>query len=637
MSAIAGVVLLDDNLDCAALVHVLTAAMTQRGPDARGHWVSGNVALGHCMLRTTPESLDETQPLSSEDDRFVIVMDGRLDNREELRRHLQLKGWNLRSRTDAELVLRAYQAWGVDSPIHLLGDFAYAVWDRHRQCLFCARDHLGARPFYYAKTANYIAFASADDALPGLPGISGLPNEERIADLLAPGIETTNAPRSWLRDVWALWPGESMTVGADGAASTSTYWHPEPGDESVYASDAECEEAFLAVFREAVSCRLRSLSSPAAMMSGGMDSASISAMVRSLSPGLQSEQFHTYSALSDDPNSCVESRCIQRLTSGSEVRASFLSVPSMRGMLGLDELIDTMWSHAHPVDNSIVLPAMMCRAAGAQGDRVLLHGASGDLTLDTPTFYAAYHMQTGQWLQAWRECRAAVRNHTYLLGSSPVQLLLRNALICYAPDRLRMFARRWRMRHRGIAPQGSVINPDFANRLGLIERWNADQALASPTTMTAMRQSLAQTVFRHPGLVSGLSAYERVAGRYGVELRDPWADRRVVDFFLRLPLHYKVRHGWTKYLVRSAFARELPAEVRWRRGKEHLGWSMTCRLMDETHEFVIRTLETGLESVSKYVNTDVVRFTIKNYNLCKNDTDRALLYNLTTLILWLRR
>jgi asparagine synthase (glutamine-hydrolysing) len=111
----------------------MTSAMAYRGPDGIHHWVKGSVALGHCMLRTTPESLEEQQPLANEDESLVLVMDGRLDNREELQRAFRAHGINLRGQTDAELVLAAYQLWGEDSPNHLLGDFAYAVWDARRQ------------------------------------------------------------------------------------------------------------------------------------------------------------------------------------------------------------------------------------------------------------------------------------------------------------------------------------------------------------------------------------------------------------------------------------------------------------------------------------------------------------------------
>ena len=114
MSGIAGIIHFDGQPVAPGLVESMTQSMHYRGPDGINHWRRGSVALGQCMLRTTPESLEETQPLTNEDESLVLVMDGRVDNWEELRRELLGKGAVLRTRADAELVLRAYEVWGRD-------------------------------------------------------------------------------------------------------------------------------------------------------------------------------------------------------------------------------------------------------------------------------------------------------------------------------------------------------------------------------------------------------------------------------------------------------------------------------------------------------------------------------------------
>ena len=106
MSAIAGIIRFDGAPVESRLIEAMTAALSRRGPDGIHSWVKGSVALGQCMLRTTPESLEEEQPLTNEDDSLVLVMDGRVDNWEELRQELLGRGAHLRSRADAELVLR---------------------------------------------------------------------------------------------------------------------------------------------------------------------------------------------------------------------------------------------------------------------------------------------------------------------------------------------------------------------------------------------------------------------------------------------------------------------------------------------------------------------------------------------------
>src|SRR5258706_6261824 len=109
MSGIAGIIRFDGAPIEPGLVETMTTAMAHRGPDGIRHWRMDSVALGQCMLRTTPESLEETQPLANEDETLVLVMDGRVDNWEELRREMRGRGVLLRNRSDAELVLRSYE------------------------------------------------------------------------------------------------------------------------------------------------------------------------------------------------------------------------------------------------------------------------------------------------------------------------------------------------------------------------------------------------------------------------------------------------------------------------------------------------------------------------------------------------
>lgn len=632
MSAIAGIFFFHGATVEPELIGRLTDAMKRRGPDAQTHWTSGSIALGHCMLRTTSESIDEHQPLTSQDDNLVLVWDGRLDNRDDLRRDLIAAGAILRDHTDAELALQSYAVWGESCPTRLLGDFAFAVWDARQHRLFCTLDHMGARPFYYVLNKQFFAFASEEEALLELPGVSREPNEAMILHLLVPAYQSADNQRFWLRDVWGLQPGQRMEISADGSARTEIYWKLASGEERGYASDQECEEAFLSVFGEAVRCRMRTTGDVAAMMSGGMDSASIAAMVKRLLPEMPGKQFHTYSAIADDPASCVESQCIQSLTKDLGSNAHFVSVPSFTGMVDVDDLLEAAWARPHPCDNSIVLPAMMCLAASKDGHRVMLHGASGDLTMHAPDRYAAYLLWAGQWRSAWNECQGAARNNTYLRGISALTLFIQNLRTAYVPGTIKALARRLR---RGDPLAGSAVSSEFAARLHLTDRLRAQEEDVQP--LGNIRQEHANVLNAAWGPVLGLSGYERVAGRYGVELRDPWADRRVVEFFLHLPIKYKVRNGWTKYLARSAFAPDLEDSVRWRLGKEHLGWQFTVRTMEETNEFVAPLLEHYLDVARDYVDRGAMRDRLEKHGFARNIEEREFFYEIMTLLLWLRR
>ena len=143
-----------------------------RGPYARDTWTSGPVGMGHTLLRVSRSSVNERQPFTL-DGQFSIVADARLDSRSELRERLMAAGRDVRRVAfDAELILHAYALWGEDCVLHLRGDFSFAIWDAQRRTLFCARDHFGIRPFYYAEAEDYFVCSNTLDCVRLHPSVS---------------------------------------------------------------------------------------------------------------------------------------------------------------------------------------------------------------------------------------------------------------------------------------------------------------------------------------------------------------------------------------------------------------------------------------------------------------------------------
>ena len=275
MSGIAGIIHFDGRPVEPGLVEAMTAAMHYRGPDGIHHWRRGNVALGQCMLRTTPESLEETQPLTNEDESLVLVMDGRVDNWEELRRELLGKGAVLRTRADAELVLRAYEVWGRDCLPHIDGDFALVIWDARRQEAFCARDRMGNKPFTYHWTGKTLYFASEQQAILRQPSVAQVLNEDMVAEYLA---------AQWFSRTETLWQGvlrleaaHTMVVTPSGP-TLSRYWAPDLQASLSFRSDQECAEHYRALLFDVVRRLSRSSHPIACEVSGGLDSSAIFAV-----------------------------------------------------------------------------------------------------------------------------------------------------------------------------------------------------------------------------------------------------------------------------------------------------------------------------------------------------------------------
>jgi asparagine synthase (glutamine-hydrolysing) len=639
VSGIAGIIRFDGAPAEGAQIAKVIWAMANRGPDGSHHWVSGSVALGHCMLRTTPESLDEIQPLTNEDKTVVLVMDGRLDNREELKQGLQSAGIHIRSRTDAELVLGAYQLWGSDSPHYLLGDFAFAVWDARRQELFCARDHVGVKPFLYFSNENFLAFASDEEALLQLPDVPREPNEDRIAGWLVPIFSEYGFNASNLKDVVKLPPGNTLAVKYNGKKVINRYWQIEPQEEIRFSSDLDYEDAFRAVFREAVGRRMRALGNPALMLSGGLDSSTIAGAARSNGSQMPHTTLHTYSMICDgSPVTCSlealnETRNIRATVKGHEHHAHLIAVPSLEGTISIDDLKEAVFKDAHPVTNSILLAAMMYLAASRSGHRIMLDGSAGDLTTSTPVRYTSSLLRSGACRAFWAESRQALVNNTYLRHHSLPSILCKSAWDVFAPPSLKRL-KATISSSATLRSRSSLINPDFARRIGLAEKLRAWQADNRVFHSLSEQERHIRALF--PINIAGSAeGFDLVASRYGIESRHPWSDKSLIEFYVRLPLRYKVHAGWTKYLVRKATAPWLPNAVRWHTGKYHLGGLLWNPLLQASNKEIMISLGRVGGPIDRYLDMNRISRLLDDYWLDPNA--RGQLGEATTLALWLDR
>ena len=255
----------------------MLAAIAHRGPDGSGVWLRGSTGLGHRMLWTTPESLRERLPFADETGGLVITADARIDNREELIRLLDLEDRPRASISDSQLILRSYEKWGRRCPEKLLGDFAFAIWDSRLQAVFCARDHLGVKPFTYHSSERLFAFGSEIQAVLCAPVTPRRINEQRIADYLVPIFEDKSI--TLYQDIFRLPAAHRMTVWAD-RVEKDCYWSLDPSREMPALSDGDYAEGFREIFSEAVRARSRCPLPVGAMLSGGLDSSSIACSAR---------------------------------------------------------------------------------------------------------------------------------------------------------------------------------------------------------------------------------------------------------------------------------------------------------------------------------------------------------------------
>ena len=583
MSAIAGIVHFDGATVAPGLIEKMTSALAQRGPDGIDYRAQGSVALGQCMLRTTPESLEEQQPLSNEDESRVLVMDGRVDNHEELWRDLLARGASLRDRSDAELVLRAYEAWGEDCPDRIIGEFVFFIWDARQQCLFGARDAAGTRHFYYHAGKGWFAFASEIKGLLALGRIEPRLNEVRMLDYLVDEFDRDDEVGTFFQDIHRMPAGHAMRVTGKGVKAWR-YWNPGSLPALEFASLEECAEAFLEQLRVAVKCRLRSIGPVGAMLSGGMDSSSIVGLISKEFRSELKQPLKTFSLIREDRENCPDWLAIREM-----LKDDWLDPVIITSALS-SEVCRTYFDNIKNLNEPFALSqgftdSLVFDAARKNGCRVILDGMAGDLL-----FYSADRsldciLREKRFAQI-PALFAACRRHG--IDNGLRRALAWKFLRLVTPERLRVVYRKLRDRKRLSGNKPDVVPGDILN---LLHQETARQFLA---TKYAHRQQAAANV--KPGndqgaharnFTTGLLSFAhevngQIALSMGVEPRSPFSDRRVIEFAIRMPLAAKLCVPWYKHLLRNCMAGILPEEVRWRSDiGNHPGWKFYERLISE--------------------------------------------------------
>jgi asparagine synthase (glutamine-hydrolysing) len=610
-------------------LNAMASLLTRRGPDRTGTWHSGVVGLGHTLLATTPEAVLERLPLEHSASGCVITGDVRLDNRAELLSSLDLAD-RARVTGDAEIVLAAYLSWGEACVERFLGDFAFAIWDSRQHSLFCARDQMGMRSLYYHHSpGRFFVFATEPRAILVLPRTPYRINEARIADFLVDQLEGIDKTSTFFEDVFRLPPAHTMTVTREGLRQ-ARYWTLKPEPELRLPSDEAYAEAFLEIFEEAVRCRLRTVGPPGAMLSGGVDSGTVVAIARQVLAAEQRGPLLTFSAISPEGDTEPETRAIQAAMTMQGLEPHVVSYGDLDGLL--PDLLRLTREVDEPFDGNMTLIRAIYLTAHRAGLKTLLDGVGGDVVLSAGRLIARM-LRAGRWRGAYRE--AAGRNRFWKGEYPPGRELLRSARAAFVPDavlrKLRPVSSKLRV---GRTIGHSMISADFARRMAVGDRlqvlWGHDVGLL-PEAGAERAHGI-----DHPYLTVGRERYDRVAAVVGIEPRDPFLDRRVAALCVRLPGTQTLDGGWPKAILRRATAGRLPDDVRWRRGKEHLGWAFTQALMSNHGKLRCDEVEASLESLSDYVDV-LARQRIRNCLLDQNDLPFSEdAYNALHLGAWLR-
>ena len=631
MSGIAGIYRRDGASAGDGSVRAMLDTMPYRGPDRSGVWSRGEAGLGHAMLCTTPESLEEQLPLWHPASGLAITADARIDNRDELLGALGLANRN--DMGDGEIILRTYDKWGERCPDKLAGDFAFAIWDERKRRLFCARDQMGIKCLYYFVSPKTIAFASEIKALCALDEIPARLNELRILDYLANIFE--DRAITFYKDIYRLPAASTLTV-TPYAARTARYWTLDPTKELKLRSDGEYAEAFRECFQTAVKRRLRSAFPTGAALSGGLDSSSIASTARKLrrDAGI-ADPLRSFSLIFPSmPREVIreidEREYICEVLKQGGLEPTFVEA-DRHSPLG-----DVGRVHRHLDEaffaGNLYLHWAMYQAARQQNVRVFLDGLDGDTTVSHGLEYLGELAVRGRW----KTLRTEVGLLAKRMNTDPRNIVREYCIKPFCPTWMYSTWRRLHGRPTDAGIPQNFLKDEFSARLRLKDRV-AEMVCTKRACFTGAREKH-HAMIMFPLYAHALEVSDKASAAFGVEARYPFFDKRLIELCLSLPAGQKFQAGWSRSILRRAMAGILPEAVRWRASKANLSPNFYIRLLAGDREVLDEVILADAEELKPYVNMNSIRaaYTAYRSNPLRSHADSVNIFSAVNLALWLR-
>ncbi|MHC1688626.1 MAG: lasso peptide isopeptide bond-forming cyclase [Methanothrix sp.] len=619
MSAIAGVYLLDGSAVDPRDLKKMNDSLSHRGPDGSGLWHEGPVGLAHQMLWTTPESLQERLPLEA--DGLVITSDSRIDNRDILIPDLNLS----EEASDSEVILMAYVNWGRSCADKLLGDFAFAIWDTAKKELFCARDHMGVKPFYYYyQPGRVFAFATEIRALFAW-GVPIKINEVRIGDYIASVWEDREI--TFYQEILRL-PAAHVMVSSQSGLQIERYWELDPKREILLGSDEEYEKAFRDIFGEAVRCRLRSAFPVGSMLSGGLDSSSIVCMARCLLP--KGCILKTFSMIFKIKRIDDERHFMDSVQAAGNLEPHYVYGDRTGPLTKIDEML---WYVGQPITSpNLFMLWELNNEVRNQRVRVLLDGFGGDSVVSYGTAYITELFCRLRLIAVHREISSLKSN----FGVSYWKQLFISCIYPLIPACLIRLWRKLRVINGKEPIDYDTVKSSFAKRIRLKDRINALHGERCNPCRKARDDQWLDLSHGFHQLV--LEETNMAAGAFSIDHRFPFYDKRLVEFCLALPTDQKIRHGCSRWIMRHALNGFLPEEVCNRFSKTSHGPNFTYCLLSfhsaALDDIIIKNYDILEDFVDIFSLQEIYKRIISTKKLLSNDDLYA--WRIMTLIFWIR-
>lgn len=576
---------------------------------------AGNASLGACARISRHGELAQV----ASEGRSVAVASANLTKRDSLAAALHRHP----SGTDAELILAAYATWGEECVRWLSGDFAFVIWSQAEASLFCARDHFGVRPLYFAQLPDVLLIGSTIDTILRAPAFDATPSEPAVADFLMGAV--TDATSTLYQGLQRLPAGHVATL-RNGEFETRRYWSLRPG--TLQAADHPA--GFRRLFTESIAERLGNESSGGALLSGGLDSSSIACIAGRIAEARRFGPLPTFSVVYDSSPRYSERRFIEMVLEQGHFTPTFVEGSAGSAFIAPDSRLGvTTPSLAPNFGNTLgvlrrardrMIDFVLC---GHGGDEVVSHGYGRlyDLARDH------------RWMTLWRQLRAVRGLH----GGARWRLFCDLAATFGGRSLAGRSIRSGRaidIRLRGPRQGGPIT---FASD-ALLKGTSALSRIGArrPERRDQTEQELHVATLSAPLQAYAFEVLDSAVDLGGVEQRFPFWDRELVEFCVSLRAEEKLDHGWSRLVLRRAMEGILPPAIQWRRDKLDFTPHLVARLVGPDRPIVEDVLAS--RALAGYVKDDLLAGTWSRLTADGSAVSGAeiqALWRATALGLWL--
>jgi len=549
MCGIAGILSADAGKISPERLKQMTDAIAHRGPDGEGGWVSasGLAGLGHRRLAIIDLSPAGVQPMHYLG-RYTIIHNGELYNYPELRSLLQSNGYVFQSRTDTEVIVAAFDHFGSGCLQYFDGMFAFAIWDEQEKTAFLARDRFGEKPLFFYRDDEQFLFASELKAL-WAAGIKKESNPKMLFNFLTIGY--TQNPQdgfeTFFQDIYKL-PARSFLVyrPLEGIIEVSSYWDIEIAQTQSIKEDAAID-TFCSLLDTSINRRLRSDVRLGTSVSGGLDSSAIVAGI--LRQPDAPRPMLSFSALF--PGFEKDESSYVRLLTDHFSLENYPTTPTAADLVRDFEQL--AYHQEEPfLSSSIYAQFQTFRLSAAHNVKVMLDGQGADELL------AGYHKYySWYWQELYRSDKKAFALELEAARESGVsdRWSWKNRLAAHLPVYAGIFLKKKRTAQQR---RSSDLSRDFVRQYG--------ESYYDIPHIDRLSGILYYNTFMN-GMEELLRYADRNSMAHGVEVRLPFLNHELVEFVFSLPSHFKIREGWTKWLLRRSMEDILPPAIVWRRDK----------------------------------------------------------------------